>query len=305
MRDEEHGRRGGDTSMEPFVMLLGTAQDGGVPQAGCEGDCCAAVWATPERWRRPACLGIVDPEAGESWMIDCTPAFAWQHRQLVADGGAPLGGVLLTHAHIGHYTGLIHLGREVMATRRMPLWVMPRMATFLTQNAPWSALMAHGHAELRPLEADEPVALSPRVAVTPWLVPHRDEYSETVAFVVQGPQRRALYVPDIDAWGLWGRGLLDVLDEVDVAFLDGTFFDDAELPHRDPAQIPHPRIADTLSLLARAPAELREKVHFIHLNHSNPAATSESPQARHVRAAGCHVGEEGWRFGLCVTNRTE
>ena len=71
------------------------------------------------------------------------------------------------------------------------------------------------------------------------LIPHRDEYSETVGFVIRGPDRSALFLPDIDKWDRWERKIADVLADADVAYLDGTFFADGELLGRDMSKIPH------------------------------------------------------------------
>ena len=286
----------------PFAVVLGIAQDAGYPQAGCLKACCQPAWDDPQRRRHPASLGIIDPATGERWLIDATPALPDQLRALDAlvparRGEAPTG-VLLTHAHIGHYTGLVHLGREVMGAQAVPLWVMPRMAGFLRQNGPWSQLVDAGNVELVELVEDVAVQLNPRLRVTPLRVPHRDEYSETVGYRVEGPGGSLLWLPDIDKWERWPRGIEAVIETVDVAFVDGTFFDGDELPGRDMAEIPHPFIRESLDRFAPLPAAARAKVRFIHLNHSNPALQAESEARRAVRAAGLAVAEQGERVPL-------
>lgn len=244
---------------DPAALLLGLAQDAGRPQPGCARACCRDV-DTPGL---PVALGLLD--GPRRFLIDATPALP---SQLAMLGG--LDGVLLTHAHMGHYTGLMYLGREALDTRRVPVWVMPRMRAFLEVNGPWDQLAALDNIALRDLADGVEVSLSDRLHVTPRLVPHRDEYSETVAFLVRAPSWRLLYLPDIDSWE--GFPLASVLAEVDVALLDGTFWDDQELRdlERDPSVIPHPRIVDTLDRLSRLPEQAQRKVRFIHLNHSNP-----------------------------------
>ena len=207
-------------------------------------------------------------------------------------------GVFLTHAHVGHYSGLIQFGREAYGSAPVNLAGTSRMIEFLTTNGPWSLLFDGGHAVPVTLAADVPLELAPDLRVTAIQVPHRDEFSDTVGFVIEGPERTALYLPDIDKWSQWERSLRDVLENVDVAFLDGTFFGPDELPGRDMADVPHPFIVETLEALEGSPAATRNKVHFTHLNHSNPAADPGSQAANTVRQRGAHVLGEGDRFGL-------
>jgi pyrroloquinoline quinone biosynthesis protein B len=85
----------------PFVIVLGIAQDGGCPQAGCTKPCCERVWRDPSLRRNVACLAIVDPVRG-SWLVNATPDFTPQLHALDrgADGARrPANGILLTHAH--------------------------------------------------------------------------------------------------------------------------------------------------------------------------------------------------------------
>ena len=240
--------------------------------------------------RRPACLGLVDPGVG-AWLIDATPAWTCQlHELLAVSPGTPFAGVLLTHAHAGHYAGLIHLGREVAGGSDVPVYAMPRMAAFLQLNAPWELLFRLGHARLVPL--DGPVALSARLTVTPIPVVHRGEYTETVAFRIDGPGRRVLWLPDIDNWE--GFPLEETLASVDLAFVDGTFWDDGELPRM--AAVPHPRVVDTLGRLTMTNAS---KVRFIHLNHTNPA-NDPGPEQDAVTRTGAAIASEGEQHILGV-----
>lgn len=296
-----------NTPADPFIIVLGIAQDAGYPQAACRKDCCRRAWYDPTMRRRVACLGIIDPVSGQRWMIDATPDFREQLRMLDAVAPPPdkagrsqpgLEGILLTHAHIGHYTGLQHLGREVIGARSVPVYVMPRMREFLTINGPWSQLVELNNIELRDLEADRPVALSDRITVTPLLVPHRDEFSETVGFRIDGLGRTVLYVPDIDKWEKWYRDIEVELNHVDVALLDGTFYRDGEIPGRDMSEIPHPFIEETIARLAPLPAVQRAKVRFIHFNHTNPAIIDTSSASASIRAAGFNVARELDRISL-------
>jgi pyrroloquinoline quinone biosynthesis protein B len=282
----------------PFLMVLGTAQDAGYPQAACQKLCCREAWNNVELRQGATCLAIVSADRKMRWLVDCTPNFPEQLRMLdqqapVEGRGPGLHGIFLTHAHIGHYSGLIHLGREVMGARSLPVYTMPRMESFLKTNGPWSQLVKLENIELRALKAETETELTKTLRVTPLLVPHRDEFSETVGFIIQGPNRRVLYLPDIDKWSRWDRKIEDVLAQVDLAYLDGTFYANGEIPGRDMSEIPHPFIEESMKRLASLPDKERAKVRFIHLNHTNPALRPTSDASRTIRDRGFGVARTG------------
>lgn len=275
------------------AVVLGIAQDGGVPHIGCTQELCVEARRDPARRQRVASLGLVDDLAGARFLIDATPDLASQIESLnagrtLADRRRPVDGILLTHAHMGHYAGLLQLGREALGADAVPVYATPRMAAFLRGNGPWSQLVALRNIELREIEPGREFVLTPGLAVTALSVPHRDEWSDTVGFVVRGPAARLLYVPDVDKWESWDRRVEDVAAGVDTALLDGTFFSADELPGRSLAEIPHPVVAETTSRLA----PLARRVVFIHLNHTNrllfdPAARAE------LEAKGFRVARDG------------
>jgi pyrroloquinoline quinone biosynthesis protein B len=253
------------------AVVLGIAQDGGLPHIGCTQPVCVRARRDPSRRERVACLGLVDDRAGQRFLIDATPDLPSQLESLnqgrtVADPRRPVDGILLTHAHIGHYTGLMYLGREALGARAVPVYATARMASLLRTSGPWSQLVALGQIEVREVEPGREVVLTPSLAVTPVLVPHRDELSDTVGYVVRGPGQSLLYVPDIDKWEKWDRRVEDEVARVGVALLDGTFLSADELPGRSIAEVPHPTIGETTARLAA----LAGRVSFIHLNHTNP-----------------------------------
>lgn len=287
----------------PYLLVLGIAQDGGVPQAG---DADHDGWEDPARRRLAVSLGLVDPSSGERWLFEATPDFPEQlHRLDLAapvEGPAPrLAGIFLTHAHVGHYAGLLHLGHEVIGARGVPVYAMPRMAAYLEGNGPWSQLVEYGNLQIRTLEEGVAARLNERLSVTAFRVPHREEFSEVVGFRIEGPSRSVLFVPDIDSWEEWeatGTRLEDAIAGVDVAYLDATFYADGEIPGRDMSGFPHPRIVETMERLADLPPAERAKVRFIHLNHTNPALWRDTDARREIDARGFRVAEEGERVGL-------
>ncbi len=254
---------GSQPALTPYTLILGIAQDGGYPQAGCERPDCIAAWKDPKLRRHVASLAIVDPATNEQWMIDATPDFPEQLQML----GGRVNGILLTHAHIGHYLGLAQLGREVIGAHDMPVYAMPRMRDFLEHNGPWDQLVRLHNIDVRPLEDGVAVRLNANISVTPVVVPHRGEYSETVAFLVKGPKRSILWMPDTDRL----EHIEELLARADVAYIDGTFFDAKELPGRNLAEIPHPMMRDSMERFSKLPASERAKIRFVHLNQSNPA----------------------------------
>jgi pyrroloquinoline quinone biosynthesis protein B len=273
------------------IVILGIAQDAGYPQAACQRDCCRALWETGEKGARVASLGILDSSGEQSWMIDATPDFPSQLNDL--EKYAPLSGIFLTHAHIGHYTGLMYLGREVMGAANMPVYAMPRMKGFLESHGPWSQLAKLENIYINPLLSDTVVHLTEELQVIPLLVPHRDEFSETVGFLIQGRQQSALYLPDIDKWQLWERDILQLIRAVDYALLDATFFENGEIPNRDMSEIPHPFVEESMALFEGLPEKEKSKIYFIHFNHTNPLLKAHSAAKQKVESAGFHVAEEG------------
>jgi pyrroloquinoline quinone biosynthesis protein B len=246
------------------LVVLGIAQDGGIPHLGCLDGPCAAARAGKRRREKVAAIGIVNRRSGQAYLFDATPDFTSQVHALT--GGKPPDAIFLTHAHMGHYTGLMYLGRESIGARRVPVHATTRMASYLRDNGPWSLLVENGNIELRTVEPDRPVELPAGVRVTAFRVPHRDESSDTVGYRIQGPRTTVLYVPDTDRWETWSTSIRDLADAADLALLDGTFASPAEVKGRDITEIPHPMMSVTRTLLRG----VRARVWFIHVNHTNP-----------------------------------
>lgn len=282
------------------LKVLGVAQDAGMPQIGHPED---PAWRDPTLARLATSVAVVDHTTGARWLFDATPDIKVQLQRLDAwmGGDRPglrLDGVFLTHAHIGHYAGLMMLGREAAGARGTPVYAMPRMGGFLRDNGPWSQLVALNNIDIRDLADGRPVDLDGGPTVTPFTVPHRDEYSETVGFVIRGADAAALFLPDIDDWDRWaasgGPGIEAMIRQVDAAYVDATFFADGELHGVDMTTVPHPRIRDSMDRFeARLTPEERSRVRFIHLNHTNPARYPDSAEAREVSRRGFGLAREG------------
>jgi pyrroloquinoline quinone biosynthesis protein B len=244
------------------LVVLGIAQDAGIPHLNCQQPLCVSIRAGKRRPERVSSLGLVDRVSGRAYLFDATPDFNAQVHDLT--GGRPPDGIFLTHAHIGHYTGLMYLGRESIGARAVPVYATDRMLEFLDSNGPWSQLIALGNIERRWVEHDRAVDLPGGLRVTPFRVPHRDEFSDTTGYRIEGPRRKAIFIPDIDRWEKWDRSVREIAGTVDLAFLDGTFASPAEV-NRNIEEIPHPMMSRTRELLRGT----RARLWFIHINHTN------------------------------------
>ncbi|MEL6820837.1 MAG: MBL fold metallo-hydrolase [Calditrichota bacterium] len=285
-----------DLPLTPYVVVLGIAQDAGYPQANCKKDCCAEAWENPQERRHASCIALVDPRNGKRWLFEATPNMKLQLKQLdhfSEPHASVVDGIFLTHAHIGHYIGLIHLGREVIGGSGVPVYAMPRMRSFLRENGPWSQLVKLKNIELKKLNADSSAVLESDLSITPIQVPHRDEFSETVGFIIRGSEKSVLFLPDIDKWEKWNRPIEDVLAMVDVAYLDATFYANGEIPGRDMALIPHPFVEESMARFVNLPDTEKRKIRFIHMNHTNPMLQPESEARKAVLNAGYGIAEEG------------
>ncbi|MCB0689166.1 MAG: pyrroloquinoline quinone biosynthesis protein PqqB [Saprospiraceae bacterium] len=280
------------------IEILGIAQDAGYPQIDCQKSCCASVWEDSTGSKSPVALGVYDHDRQKSWLVEATPEIKWQWNRIVRSSSAIPSGILITHAHIGHYSGLLQLGREAMNARNMPIYILPRMAGFLTNNGPWKLLLDLGNITLNYIHPDSTYQLSEQLSYMPLLVPHRDEFSETAAFIFIGPTKRLLFVPDIDKWSKWDRNIIQLIQTVDYALIDGTFFENGELPNRDISEIPHPFIIESLSLFENLSVDQRDKIYFIHFNHTNPLVREEPVALQKVLKRGMHVSQEGMKFKL-------
>ena len=288
-------------SEDAYILVLGIAQDAGYPQTGCYQPHCLPGWTDPERRRTTSSIAVVDERLRAKYLFDATPDMREQLFRLhkaASDNEYGLEGVFLTHAHMGHYTGLMHFGHESMGADGIPVYAMPRMAEFLSSNGPWDQLVQYGNISLNPLEDGVSVELQDRIRVTPFLVPHRDEYSETVGFRIEGPNKSAIFIPDIDKWDRWETDIRDMVRSVDYALLDAAFFADGELPGRDMSKIPHPFVSESMALFDDLSDEERSRVIFIHMNHSNPLLDPASPEQDIVKARGYRVATEGLRLEL-------
>ncbi len=283
------------SSTDPYIIVLGIAQDAGYPQAGCNKICCQAYHKGLEPAKMITCLGIVDPISNECWMVEASPDFPaqWKIMQDLSESKEQPDGILVSHAHIGHYTGLMHLGREAMGAKQVEVFCMSKMKHFLESNGPWSQLVKLNNIVLSEIEEEKVYALNTRISFSAITVPHRDEFSETVGFKINGGSKSILFIPDIDKWEKWDLDIIQAIAGVDHAFIDGTFYSNGELPNRDMSEIPHPFVEETVRLMDHLPSSEKNKINFIHFNHTNPLIFKQSKEKDALKAAGFNAAEIG------------
>lgn len=284
------------------IIILGTIQDAGSPHIACEKECCAALFKNQDASRKVVSFGVVDRNAQKSFLFEATPDITTQLRDLRAysefqNTDIP-NGIFLTHAHIGHYTGLMYLGKEATNAKQVPVYTMPKMASFLLNNGPWSQLVFAKNITLNPLKNNHETQLTSDLKIIPFTVPHRDEYSETVGYKIIGPNKSALFIPDIDKWEKWETDIISEIAKVDYAFLDATFYDGAEINTRNILEIPHPFVIESMASFKNLSPSEKKKIHFIHFNHTNPLLNTESEQSKEVLKKGFEIARKGLRLEL-------
>jgi pyrroloquinoline quinone biosynthesis protein B len=282
----------------PFIIILGTAQDAGYPQADCSKNCCKKYWENKIPKQKVSCLALFDPSTNQKWIFDATPDFTSQLHEMDEIQTGNLSGIFLTHAHIGHYTGLMYLGREGMNVKELPIYGMPRMNDYLQSNGPWSQLVSLKNIKLKQLKEDSAVKLTDKISVTPLFVPHRDEFSETVGFSIKTANKSVLFIPDIDKWEKWASDIREMVRKYDYLFLDGTFYAEGELPGRNMKEVPHPFVQESMALFNELAKTEKKKVWFIHFNHTNPLLDNSSIEYKQVKSKGFNVAAEGIKIPL-------
>ena len=283
------------------LIVLGTAQDAGYPQIACQKSCCKDLNDNDLKGGKVVSLGLINHSTQKTYMFEATPDFVSQTAALTnkAESNKHLPDcIFITHAHIGHYTGLMFLGKEAVDAKDIPVYSLPRFTEFLQTNGPWDQLVKRKNIIPSPLMIDSSLQLDSEISILTKSVPHRDEYSETAAYIIQGPNRSALFIPDIDKWEKWETDINKLIQEVDYAFLDATFYDGVEINNRDISQIPHPFIIESLERFDTLSEGDKKKIYFIHFNHTNPVWKKTSNAYKNVISNGFNVAEEGMVFEL-------
>ena len=270
------------------LKILGVVQDGGMPHLGNNKTCCENI----KKDKYVTSLMLMNNENNESFLFDASPDINKQLNFMGDRIKKDLKGIFLTHAHIGHYTGLMYFGREALNSKLVNVYAMPRMKKFLEENGPWSQLVSLQNISIIELSNESKISIDSNVIVQPVEVPHRAEFSETVGYKIYGPNKTALFIPDIDKWYLWEKSIVDEIKQVDYAIIDATFYDSKEVNYRDISEIPHPFVTESMDLFDSTDIKEKNKIYFIHLNHTNPLLNEQSKQYKSVITKGYNVAKE-------------
>ena len=283
--------------MKNYVKVLGTIQDGGFPQIDCNKACCQNQWLNPKK-KFVSSIAVVDESEKKQWIIDASPEIKFQTKILKEKTNIKdIEGVFLTHAHIGHYTGLMYFGNEAAGSRDLRVYAMPKMKKFLENNGPWNYLLKQRNIKLIKLSKNNTIKISTNFKIKPFLVPHREDYSETVGFEIATSEKKLIYIPDIDNWEKWNISITELIKNIDFALVDGTFFSEREI-ERDISLIPHPLVKDSLKLFSNLKAKEKNKIIFTHFNHTNPLIDESSKEHYEVLSKGFSIAKEGDNFYL-------
>ena len=277
-----------------YVKILGVVQDGGLPHLGSNKLCCENI----EQKKYVTSIILINDENNESYLFDASPDINEQLNFMGDRIKKDLKGVFLTHAHIGHYTGLMYFGREALNSKSINVYAMPRMKKFLEQNGPWSQLVSLQNISITEISNNSKLSIDPNIIIQPIKVPHRAEFSETVGYKIYGPNKTVLFIPDIDKWYLWEKSIIDEIKQIDYALIDATFYDSEEVNYRDVSEIPHPFVVESMKLFDSINYEEKNKIFFIHLNHTNPLLDKDSVQYKFVKAKGYNIAQEGMKLKL-------
>ena len=282
-----------------YIYVLGNVQDAGLPHIGCQHKFCKEKFSEFEEYFTTS-IAVVDPVEKKYILFEASPDIPYQlnylEKEIFNEFLLPES-IFITHAHIGHYTGLMYFGREALGAKNLIIKVLPKMSNFLKTNGPWSQLVDIKNIKIQNLSFGSKTNELRNITVTPIQVPHRDEYSETSGFIIEGRNKKALFIPDIDKWEKWDKNLKQLVYEFDYLLLDATFYDSKEI-NRDISEIPHPLVTETINLLDDLSPEHKNKVYFIHMNHTNLMLDPSSELTKLVIDKGFNITRLGLKLSL-------
>ena len=300
------------TDEQSIVVVLGTAQDAGLPQLGCNCSNCSKAISNQRFRRLVSSLGIFNTITGKSYIIDATPNLTEQVRLLnkikskflnksnyslkniTGTNEFELSGIFLSHAHIGHYLGLVQLGKEALCANKIPVYATSSMIKFLNANSPFNDLIINKNIIPNEIKIDKKFIINQSLSLTPFFVQHRHEHSDTVGFYISGSKKELLYIPDMD---VLSQDVLDRISDADIAIIDGTFYDKSELStYHDFQKVSHPTIKESMQILKTITKGT--SIYYTHFNHTNPVLDSKSEVLNEIKANGLKLVHKGQAFKI-------
>lgn len=289
------------------VVVLGISQDGGFPQAGCNLDCCQSIKNNPSLTKHPVSIGIIGLD-GTKHLIEATRDLAWQLNlwNSIESNEGLLSSLWITHAHHGHIDGLGLFGKEVMNVKKLNVHCSESLSKLIQKTPNWNLLVESENIIINSFTNSKTYtpSLNCGFKIKPIKIPHRAELSDMHAFLIIGPNKNLLFLPDHDTWEStlkyvnmstvrnWFKS-----ENINFALIDGTFWSTNELMGRKQENVPHPTVSETLKLIDKKKID-DPIIKFIHLNHTNPLNKKSSNEFLEVKKMGWDVAEEGEIFKI-------
>ena len=293
---------------------MGSAAGGGFPQWNCRCPTCSLAWAGDPRVVPRSQSGLAVSADGAAWvLVNASPDLRQQILATPALHPAegrrhtPVSAVVLTNGDVDHVAGLLTL-RERQA---FALHASPSLHAMLDAD-PVFAVLDRGLVTRHVTALDRASDIA-GLAVTPFAVPGKvplfleageveigRETDMTVGLDIRAGGRRAVHVPGCAAVT---PALIDRIAGADLLLFDGTTFTDDEMPRlglspKTAARMGHVAMSGPEGSLARlAGAAVRAKV-YVHINNTNPALVTGSPERAAVEAAGWRLAEDGMEITL-------
>ena len=284
------------------VTILGTAQDGGIPQAGCSCERCNEAHKDLKLRKYPVSLGIIGTD-GSKHIIEVTKNLSEQLMIWSTNGNELFipETVSITHLHLGHVEGIGQFGKPVMASKEVDVFLSHKNKNIFDERSDIKLMIEENNIRTHAKNFNQ--LFEPMQGCGFSLqfisIPHRSELGDTAAIIIKGNKRNILFMPDQDSWKetleyYSKENIREFLKMFDIneALIDGTFWSMEELPGRNISEIPHPTIQDSLKLLGKR-MENDPRISFLHLNHSNPVNDIGSKQRKIVEENGWRVSEIG------------
>jgi pyrroloquinoline quinone biosynthesis protein B len=291
------------------ITVLGSAAGGGFPQWNCNCRNCAGVRSGSLRSRpRTQSSIFVRGDAGaDGVLFNASPDILEQIRSnpvmqpARALRDSAIAGVILMDGQIDHATGLFMLRERGTP---LPLWCTDAVEQDLTQGNPVLRVLSHycgvqrhritpdGSAFDVPGVPDLGFRALPLSSKAAPYSPHREQpvAGDNIGMLITDARSRrsAFYAPGL---GAIAPPVFDAMAGADAVLVDGTFWDDDEMPRlglgrktaRDIGHLPQSGAGGMIEWLDRLPAHTRRLL--IHINNTNPILDEDSDEravlARH------------------------